>query len=767
MKSLFKKTLILMTLFISSSSAFAYDSFQVEYFSFVVLSENTCAVSGYYNRVTVDDIIPSEVTYNKKKYSVTTIGDYAFANCNLTDITIPSSVTTIGGGTFDGCTNLTNITIPNSVTTIGGRAFNGCIGLTNITIPNSVTTIEYSAFNGCIGLTNITIPNSVTTIGNGAFNGCIGLTNITIPNSVTTIGNGAFNGCIGLTNITIPNSVTTIGNGAFNGCIGLTNITIPNSVTTIGNGAFNGCIGLTNITIPNSVTTIGDYAFGGCGLRSATIGTGVQQIGLNAFCQSNSCKFIWLTNTPPIGYKRISDNFSHYNYAPINYVANDSYKDLKNVTIYPHLSSLFEVDGIKYVPVNPSERTCDAIDCTYDSTITVANISTSVKYKGVEFTVKEIKPYICYNNDYLDKINISFNGGNIGHHAFYDCDGITKADITAKAIGYCAFTSCHRMMKVALKETLESVGDHVFEGCTNLQEIDIPNSVTNMGMSCFAGCNGLSSVHIGSGLRKIEESTFSDCSLLADFTIPKNVDSIQNNVFKGCKSLTKVTIADRDTELALGCNPSTYKKNPLFCDCPLKNIYIGGNITYQTSSAYGYSPFYRNTSLETVKITDNETEISENEFYGCTNLKNVTIGNGIKTIGDYAFSGCASLESFSFGTSLESIGKEAFSDCISITKLVAKAEVPPTCGDQALADINKWTCTLYVPSIKTDAYKAAEQWKDFFFYDTIETGVKGLKADSTTETERFSIDGTRLTTPQKGINIIRMNDGTTRKVRTR
>lgn len=141
--------------------------------------------------------------------------------------------------------------------------------ITDITIPDSVTIIGHDAFSGCNSLVSVTIPNSVTIIGNGAFVDCSSLTNIKIPNSVTSIGKSAFEGCIGLTNIKIPNSVTIIGDWAFSDCIGLTSITIPNSVTSIGYGAFFGCSNLMSITIPDSVRSIGRFAFCGCnGLKS-------------------------------------------------------------------------------------------------------------------------------------------------------------------------------------------------------------------------------------------------------------------------------------------------------------------------------------------------------------------------------------------------------------------------------------------------------------------------------------------------------------------
>ena len=72
-----------------------------------------------------------------------------------TSVTIPSSVTSIGGGAFFDCAALTSVTIPSSVTSIGGSAFSGCIRLTSVTIPASVTSIGAGAFYGCSSSTDI------------------------------------------------------------------------------------------------------------------------------------------------------------------------------------------------------------------------------------------------------------------------------------------------------------------------------------------------------------------------------------------------------------------------------------------------------------------------------------------------------------------------------------------------------------------------------------------------------------------------------------
>ena len=186
--------------------------------------------------------IPSTVTNEGKEYTITTIGDYAFAECwDLIFVDIPNTVTTIGEYAFSICISLTSVKLPNSIIHIGSEAFWGCDSLTSIEIPNSVTCINSATFGQCHNLSSIKIPNSVTIIGECAFDGCTSLTTIEIPNSVTTIGPAAFIDCSGLTSIEIPNSVTIIDEQAFCGCRGLTSIEIPNTVTYIGDSAFRDC----------------------------------------------------------------------------------------------------------------------------------------------------------------------------------------------------------------------------------------------------------------------------------------------------------------------------------------------------------------------------------------------------------------------------------------------------------------------------------------------------------------------------------------------
>jgi hypothetical protein len=114
---------------------------------------------------------------------------------------IPNGVTSIGVGTFEGCTRLTGLVIPNGVTDIGGTAFGDCASLTSMAVGDNVTSIGPSAFSSCAALTNLTLGTSITNIGYAAFAGCTNLSSVTIPSSATNIGDYAFAYCFRLTGV--------------------------------------------------------------------------------------------------------------------------------------------------------------------------------------------------------------------------------------------------------------------------------------------------------------------------------------------------------------------------------------------------------------------------------------------------------------------------------------------------------------------------------------------------------------------------------------
>ena len=133
-------------------------------------------------------------TYSIRK-GTKIVCDMAFAYCkSLSNVVIPDSVTSIGGGAFNECDSLRSVVIPDGVTSIGERAF-AFSSLSTLVIPDGVNSIDNSAFWGCSSLSSLVIPDGVTSIGDGAFWGCTSLSSLVIPDGVTSIGDYAFGEC--------------------------------------------------------------------------------------------------------------------------------------------------------------------------------------------------------------------------------------------------------------------------------------------------------------------------------------------------------------------------------------------------------------------------------------------------------------------------------------------------------------------------------------------------------------------------------------------
>ncbi|MBQ8416173.1 MAG: leucine-rich repeat domain-containing protein [Clostridia bacterium] len=160
-----------------------------------------------------------------------------------TELTLPASCQgnsyRIYENAFKKSNNLTSVTIPDGVETIGKSAFAYCPNLTNVTISSDVTSIGESAFEDCSELLSVTVSPGLKEIGASAFKKCTNLTSIEIPNSVTSIGHDAFYDCESLAGITIPNGITTIASYTFFDCSSLTSVILPNSVTNIEEAAFH------------------------------------------------------------------------------------------------------------------------------------------------------------------------------------------------------------------------------------------------------------------------------------------------------------------------------------------------------------------------------------------------------------------------------------------------------------------------------------------------------------------------------------------------
>ena len=199
----------------------------------------------------------------------------------ITSVSLPDGLTSIGGDAFRDCSSLTSITIPNSVTSIGNEAFRDCSSLTSVTISNSVTSIGFWAFFSCASLDYIYYTGDIAS--------WCGIEFETANSNPMSSASRFYINDQEINDLVIPNSVERINSFAFYGC-NFASVTIPNSVTSIGGEAFIFCSqvtmqGATPPTITTSTFSNNATIFVPCSAMDAYLATPVWQFlnlnGLN------------------------------------------------------------------------------------------------------------------------------------------------------------------------------------------------------------------------------------------------------------------------------------------------------------------------------------------------------------------------------------------------------------------------------------------------------------------------------------------------------
>ncbi|EIV0113173.1 leucine-rich repeat domain-containing protein, partial [Enterococcus faecalis] len=243
-----------------------------------------------------DVVIPDSIN----GIPITTIADSAFSNKGLTSVTFPNTVTRINRLAFDNNPALSNVQLPSNLTTIGMGAFREC-GLTNVVIPDSVTTLDSYAFYWN-KLTDVTIGSGVSYISTFAFANNP-LVNVNLGN-VTRIGAQAFTGTT-INELVVPATVQRIERQAFENA-NINKLVLTEGLSYIGEAAFRNSMFQT-LELPNSVTTIEKRAFVDGKLTTVKIGTSLKTINSSTFA-SNQISTIDFSNVETIGEQAFIGN---------------------------------------------------------------------------------------------------------------------------------------------------------------------------------------------------------------------------------------------------------------------------------------------------------------------------------------------------------------------------------------------------------------------------------------------------------------------------
>ena len=420
----------------------------------------------------------------------------------LTSITIPSSVTSIGGNCFNGCNGFTTFTIPNTVLTLGNSCFQNCIGLTSITLSTSLTTLPQLCFSGCTAFTTFTILNNITTLGIQCFQGSTGLTSISIGTGITSLPAQCFQNCSGFITFNIPNTITTLGTSCFQNCTGLTSITIPSSITSLPISCFQGCTGFTSFVVPNFITSLGTSCFSGCNkIVTMTIGNSVASIGDTCFLNCTLLAFFIFNNQnalTSIGGTFIffGDNPMRVTYYGISSVAGLNATSLSLKTQFPvgstfffQLNFCFREDSLilsfidekeQYVPIN-SLKNGMLVKTFKHGYKQIFGISKSII---TDSDNKDYKLYKCTNEHYPEIFQDLYITGN--HSILVSKITEKQREDCVKAMGrFCVTDGKGRLMAHLDNRAIP----HSFTGTCNIFHLALEHECIDSNYGIYA--NGL------------------------------------------------------------------------------------------------------------------------------------------------------------------------------------------------------------------------------------------------------------------------------------
>ena len=329
---------------------------------------------------------------------------------------------------------------------------------------------------------------------------------------------------------------------------------------------------------------------------------------------------------------------------------------------------------------------------------------------------------------------------SIGENAFSGCSELTSITIpkSVTTIGEGAFFQCLRLRAVHISD-LESwckisfgynplfYAHNLFLNGVEVKDLVIPSTITSIGASVFLGCSGITSVTFPNNILSIGQAAFSECSGLTSIIIPNSVTSIEGMAFHGCSNLASITIPNSVTTIG--------------------------------EWAFAYC-----NSLKSITIPNSMTSIGDETFRNCSGLTSITIPNSVTSIGKRAFYGCKELTSITIPNSVISIGYEAFQES-SILKVISYIEKPFSINTETFTNYTYSNGKLFVPDGTIENYKNTDGWNNF---TTIEEGaptsIATIENKALSELKRYSLDGRIIHHSQKGVNIIRMSNGTTKKV---
>ena len=345
---------------------------------------------------------------------------------------------------------------------------------------------------------------------------------------------------------------------------------------------------------------------------------------------------------------------------------------------------------------------------------------------------------------------------NIQTYAFNRCTSLASVNFPSslRQIYGNAFSETPALQAVTFNDGLDGIGGAAFSN-SGLTTVTLPNSLTYLGSSAFSDCKDLASISIGTGITEIPYNCFSGCNALTSVDLPEHVTSIGGGAYSYCNGLVSITLPGSIQSVGASA----------FASCSnLEEVVIPDNVTTLGEKAFQYD-----SKLEYVQIGKGVATLEKDLFKSCESLSSVELSEGLTAVKGFVFEDCSSLKTVTFPSTLTTLSNST-SFGWSPDSLYFLGTQPAT-GERTKDEpfYGLYTMTkVYVPESAFDDYKQSTVFKKFFDEDNLltfsTTGISSAKTSRVEPVMWFDLSGRQLSAPQKGINIVKMSDGSLRKV---
>ena len=440
---------------------------------------------------------------------ITELPDAIFSNCSgLKEIVIPDTVLKIGEYAFYNCTTLPNVTLPDGLMSIGECAFAGCERFKEFTFPESVTEIGEAVLSGCERLERVQLPGSLTEIPGALFSGNTALTEVIIPAGVVKIGGSAFSECENLESVIFPDGLKVIGAKAFLECGKFVHINFPEGLERIETMAFARCRKLKDIDLPDSLMYLGNDVFAGYeDIDYTEDGAYIDNWLLNA-TYTDAGKIVIREGTVGVAEKSLGYPERGSRYLRI--------VEIPASLRYLDALAFFNAEWLYQITVaegNPYFTAEENILFNKDKTrLIFSGASVDLEQTPLQEGLKVIGAYAFRYNVKTERAVFPDSLEIIEEHAFFGASDLRRLEFGEglKSIGSKAFFQCS-LTAVKFNDQLETIGDEAFGVC-DLVWIGFGESLKTIGREAFAYNHKLKKVELPATLETIDEAAFFACT---------------------------------------------------------------------------------------------------------------------------------------------------------------------------------------------------------------------------------------------------------------